>query len=137
MKEIIIGINEADKRLDSFLKSYLPNASGGFIFKMLRKRNITLNDKKASGTEKLKPGDSIKIFFADETLEKFHGVSNNTHKDDPSYKALETLGELDIIYEQYVYVAIFVAKIGRCYGTVSYGFYKFICKCFAGDIHDS
>lgn len=38
---------------------------------MLRKKNITLNNKKADGSEKLVMGDSVKIFFADETLEKF------------------------------------------------------------------
>ena len=47
---------------------------------MLRKKNITLNDKKAQGTEKLKLGDSIKIFFADETLEKFISVTKSGNK---------------------------------------------------------
>ena len=63
MKEIVIGANQIDKRLDGFLKSYLPEASTGFIYKMLRKKNITLNGKKAAGTEKLKVGDKICIFF--------------------------------------------------------------------------
>lgn len=73
MKEIKIGKNEEGKRLDSFLKSYLKEASGGFIYKMLRKKNITLNDKKADGNEKLSNGDVIKIFFSDETLIKMKG----------------------------------------------------------------
>ena len=62
MKEIIVSENEQDKRFDRFLKGYLKEASGGFIYKMLRKKNITLNDKKADGMEKLKKGDVIKIF---------------------------------------------------------------------------
>ena len=101
MKEIIIGVNEAEKRLDSFLKSYLKEASGGFIYKMLRKKNITLNGKKAEGTEKLRSGDSIKIFFADKTLDKFRG----TGKDIASAgaledrKAFEAIGSLQIVYE--------------------------------------
>jgi HAE1 family hydrophobic/amphiphilic exporter-1 len=37
--------------------------SKSFIYKMLRKKNITLNDKKADGSEKLQSGDSIKIFW--------------------------------------------------------------------------
>ena len=73
MKEVIIGINEQGKRLDAFLNSYLPGASKGFIYKMLRKKNITLNGKKAEGTEKLKLEDSIRIFFSDETFDKFKG----------------------------------------------------------------
>ena len=64
MKEIKIGKNVAGKRLDSFLKGYLPGASGGFIYKMLRKKNITLNGRKADGTEKLSENDLIKIFFS-------------------------------------------------------------------------
>ena len=61
MKEVIIGINEQGKRLDAFLNSYLPGASKGFIYKMLRKKNITLNGKKAEGTEKLTA--SLPIIF--------------------------------------------------------------------------
>ena len=110
MKEIIIGVNEADKRLDSFLKSYLKEASGGFIYKMLRKKNITLNGKKAEGTEKLKDGDSIKIFFTDETLEKFRGTgagaegresgSSGTGKNITEYRdAYNRFGKLEVIYE--------------------------------------
>lgn len=34
----------------------------GFIYKMLRKKNIKLNDKKASGTEIVSVDDKIKIF---------------------------------------------------------------------------
>ena len=41
---------------------------------MLRKKNITLNRKKAEGSEKLAAGDVIQMFFADETYEKFAGT---------------------------------------------------------------
>ena len=101
MKEIIIGSNEQGKRLDAFLVSYLPNASKGFIYKMLRKKNITLNGKKAEGTEKLKVEDSIKIFFADETFEKFRGntVQADNAPERMQFTALKAIGELHIIYE--------------------------------------
>ncbi len=98
MKEIIIGANESEKRLDSFLKGYLPNAGTSFLYKMLRKKNITLNDKKADGKEKLQSGDSIKIFFSDETFDKFRGKEKITPvKTD--FKALKQFGKLDIIFE--------------------------------------
>ncbi len=101
MKEIIVGNNEYNKRLDSFLKAYLPNASMGFIYKMLRKKNITLNGKKADGTEKLSVNDSIKIFFADDTFEKFKGstVDKNDALVSGDYKAKKTLGEIPVIFE--------------------------------------
>lgn len=73
MKEIKITKQEEGQRLDRYLSKYLREASSGFIYKMLRKKNIKLNDKKASGGEKLKEGDSVRIFFSQETLEKFIG----------------------------------------------------------------
>lgn len=48
-------------------------ATKSFIYKMLRKKNITLNGKKAQGNEKLEPGDKVVLFFLEETLEKFCG----------------------------------------------------------------
>lgn len=75
MKEIKITANESGQRLDKLLKKYLKEATGSFIYKMLRKKNIVLNDKKASGNEKLKEGDSVKLYFSDETLKKFEGQS--------------------------------------------------------------
>lgn len=71
MKEIVIRQNEAGQRLDKLLKKYLSEAPGSFIYKMLRKKNIVLNGKKASGNEKLAVGDSVKLFLSDETIQKF------------------------------------------------------------------
>lgn len=71
MREITITRREEGQRFDKFLIKYLPGASSGFLHKMLRKKNIKLNGKKAEGREKLNDGDLIQIFFSDETLEKF------------------------------------------------------------------
>lgn len=76
MKEFIIRENEAGQRADKFLKKYLSRAEEGFIYKMLRKKNITLNDKKINGSEKLCVGDSVKIYFSEETLQKFTAAQN-------------------------------------------------------------
>ena len=79
MKELIIKENEADQRADKFLKKYLDKAESGFIYKMIRKKNITLNDKKMTGSEKLCEGDSIKIYFSEETFNKFvSDITSNT-----------------------------------------------------------
>lgn len=96
MREIVIGPNEADKRLDRFLSFYFKEASTGFIYKMLRKKNITLNGKKADGTEKLKNSDVIKVFFSDETFEKLKGEALSNETDG---KALAKLGNISVIYE--------------------------------------
>ena len=71
MKEIVITRQEAGRRLDRYLDRYLNEASGSFIYRMLRKKNITLNGQKAAGNEKLQTGDVIRIWFSQETLEKF------------------------------------------------------------------
>lgn len=73
MKEMVITQVQAGQRLDRFLQRTLREASGGFLYKMLRKKNITLNGRKAAGTEKLAEGDVIRLYFADETLRKFMG----------------------------------------------------------------
>ncbi|MBO4912300.1 MAG: RluA family pseudouridine synthase [Butyrivibrio sp.] len=99
MKEIKIGNNAAGKRLDSFLKGYLPGASGGFIYKMLRKKNITLNGKKADGTEKLREDDLIKIFFSDETFAKFKGNSDAIKSEKNKETDLSKYGDVKVIYE--------------------------------------
>ena len=89
MKEIIVGQNDAGQRFDKLLAKYLNLAPKIFIYKMLRKKNITLNNKKATGNEKLVLNDTIKIFLSDETYAKF-----SQHKT-KSYPTTD----LDIIYE--------------------------------------
>ena len=59
MMEILIVPNEAVQRFDKFLKKYLKEAGSGFLYKMLRKKNITLNGARAEGSEKLKEGDLV------------------------------------------------------------------------------
>lgn len=89
MKSIIVNSNEAGQRLDKLLGKYLNLAGKGFLYKMMRKKNITLNGKKCDGSEKLSMGDEIKLFLADETIEKFSEVKvQKVHHQ-----------KLDIVYE--------------------------------------
>lgn len=73
MRQIEINANQSGQRFDKFLQKYMREATKSFIYKMLRKKNITLNGKKAQGNEKLEPGDKVVLFFSEETLEKFCG----------------------------------------------------------------
>lgn len=73
MQSVIISKNQAGQRLDKFLHKYLPEAGTSFLYKMLRKKNITLNGKKAEGKELLSLGDEVKFFFSEETFLKFTG----------------------------------------------------------------
>ena len=89
MKEIRIGENESGQRLDKFLLKYMSRAPKSFIYKMLRKKNITLNGKKARGNEQLRQGDAVKLFLSDDTIGKFSETRTAGYA--------ET--ELDILYE--------------------------------------
>ncbi len=71
MRELKIGKNEAEQRLDKLLMKYLNKAPSSFIYKMLRKKNIKLNGKKADGKEKVEEGDLVQIYLAEDTFEKF------------------------------------------------------------------
>ncbi len=74
MQQLTITDLEAGQRLNKYMMKYLNQAPSSFIYKMLRKKNITRNGKKASGDEILECGDVIKVFLADETIEKFRVV---------------------------------------------------------------
>ena len=71
MKEIIIEPQNEGTRLNKILFRYLDKAPNSFVYKMLRKKNIVLNDKKASGSELVQAGDVIRLYLADETIQKF------------------------------------------------------------------
>ena len=74
MRELKIGINDHDQRIDRFLGKYLNKAPNTFIFRMLRKKNIELNGKRADPSTRIYEGDVIKLFLAEDTIEKFREV---------------------------------------------------------------
>lgn len=77
MYQITITEKEEGQRFDKYLRRILPEAGTGFLYKMLRKKNITLNDRKADGSEKITAGDCVKIFFAQDTLDLFMGKQSS------------------------------------------------------------
>lgn len=89
MIEFIVGENESGQRLDKLLIKYLNLAPKSFIYKMLRKKNITLNGKKSDGSHILAVGDIVKFYLSEETIQKFskENIIEKTH-----YK-------LNILYE--------------------------------------
>lgn len=71
MTSLIISENEAGQRLDKLLAKYMDLAPKSFLYKMMRKKNITLNGVRCEGSERLKAGDEVKLFLADETIRRF------------------------------------------------------------------
>jgi 23S rRNA pseudouridine955/2504/2580 synthase len=95
MRKIEIGKNEANQRMDKYLKKYFREAGAGFLYKMLRKKNILLNDKKADGKEILVQGDTISLYLSEETIEKFRTNTVRGNTQTVSYPTTK----LDVIYE--------------------------------------
>ena len=83
MKEIIINRNDKGQRLDRFLGKYLQNAKKSLIMKSIRKKNITVNNKKSSPEYILNEGDRVEIYFSEETIEKFTKIKNHVKRDFP------------------------------------------------------
>lgn len=98
MKTFEIGADDANQRLDKYLKKLLPNTTSGFLYKMLRKKNITLDGKKATGKETLKKGAKVAVFFSDETLHKFMQNEEIMQEEMQMLAQLPMKG-LSIIYE--------------------------------------
>lgn len=94
MQEILITKNEEGYKLKKLCKNYLSEAPDSFIYKMLRKKNIKLNGKKADGSEILKKGDIVNFYLSDETIQSFQksGVTNIREK-------VSSVQTEDIIYE--------------------------------------
>ena len=53
MQKLKVTSNEAGQRLDKLLAKYLSQAGKGFLYNMMRKKNITLNGKKCDGSERV------------------------------------------------------------------------------------
>lgn len=81
MRELKISGNDAGQRFNKYLMKYLDKATSSFVYKMLRKKNITLNGKKAAGDEILQDNDIVTLFLSEETIGKFKkssgGLSSN------------------------------------------------------------
>lgn len=107
MQSVIIEKNQAGQRLDKFLHKYLPLAGKGFLYRMLRKKNITLNGKKAQGSEILVLNDEVRCFFSEETFAKFSGreeksasfSDRQTTLAEEGERAYHTLKGISVLYE--------------------------------------
>lgn len=92
----ILNVTSQDEgqRLDKFLAKFMPSAPKSFFYKMMRKKNIVINGKKADGSERIVAGDEIKLFLSDETISNF--LSDKISESESENTAP---CKLDIIYE--------------------------------------
>lgn len=88
MRVFIIDKNSAGRRLFRYIKAVLPGAKNSEIFKLLRKKVITVNGKRAADDYCLQEGDEIKFFLRDELF-----------KEQPKTKFSAVKMRLDVVYE--------------------------------------
>lgn len=89
MKEIRIDKDQKGQRIDRYLRKLLGKAPLSFLYKQLRKKNIVVNEKKVNEKYILEENDIVKIYFSDETVEKFKTVE----------KTPKTNIKINVVYE--------------------------------------
>ena len=77
MQTITVRREDAEQRLDKYLFRVFPLAPHSFIYRMLRRKNIVLNGKKAEPSQLLREQDTITCFFSEETFGAFSGTAGS------------------------------------------------------------
>lgn len=87
MQEIIIKKNDAGQRIDKFLPKKYKNMPLSLMYKLIRKKDITVNRKRVKENQILCEGDILRIFAPDDVLSE-----NATKK-------IVTKGKITVAYE--------------------------------------
>lgn len=102
MKAFNVTKSDEGQTLIKYVSKLLSQAPMSVIHKALRKKNIDLNKKKASGKEIVKAGDIVQIWFSDETFDKFLSTAEkHSSKNDSHVVSKKELNEFkkNILYE--------------------------------------
>lgn len=97
MKQFTITINDANQRLDKFLKKLMPNAALSLIYKLNRKNAVKVNRKREDNEYKIQEGDIIQIYIKDEEYELLNAQKVPVPINSSSTR--EGLDRKDIVYE--------------------------------------
>lgn len=87
--EIKITEQEANQRVDKFIRRWIKEAPLSFIYKLFRQKDVKVNGKKVDIQYMLKDGDTLSIYLKPDLLEKFK----------KEYVAKPVEADFDIIYE--------------------------------------
>lgn len=89
MRSVIIKKNDEGQRVDKFLSKAFRNLPVSIMYKQIRKKEIKLNGKRCSQSDKLKTGDVLTLYVKDEFLKQSY--------DEYDFKKAPV--NLNIIYE--------------------------------------
>lgn len=97
MREIPITANDAGRRLDRFLRKYLPGASLSEIYKIIRK-DAKVDAKRRSESYILNEGEVLTLYLSDETYDKLSRGRSGFGAGSPE-KAAKAKRSFAIVYE--------------------------------------
>lgn len=98
MKLFTITENDANQRLDKFLKKLFPLATRGLLYKFNRTNKIKVNKKREDNEYKLQIWDEVRIFLQDDDFEKLSKESlHSNHL--PKGESIVKLDKKDIVFE--------------------------------------
>lgn len=97
MKQFTITANDANQRLDKFLKKLMPHAALSLIYRLNRKNSVKVNRKREDNEYKIQEGDIIQLFIKDEEYDTL--TAKTPAKDTGASTNKERLDPKDIVYE--------------------------------------
>ncbi len=89
MKQLTITKNDAGQRVDKFITKAFPNLPVSMMYKYIRQKDIKVNRKRCTISQRLEEGDVLTIYAPDEFLEQAA----------PVYEFMYAGTKLDIVYE--------------------------------------
>lgn len=88
MREIIIGKNDADQRVDKFIMKTMKDMPKSLMYKYIRNKKIKVNKKRCEISQRLKEGDIMQCYIAEEFFDK-----------EIQRQFLQVPAHLDVVYE--------------------------------------
>lgn len=111
MKEIPITANDAGRRLDRFLRKYLPGASLSEIYKIIRK-DVKVDSRRRNESYILNEGEVLTLYLSDEVFEKLSRVKGSFGVS----KAAKAKRTFRIVYEDDE-----ILIVNKPYGLLTHG----------------
>ena len=99
MKKIMIKENDANQRIDKYLKKLLCNAPSNFIYKMFRKKDIKINGKRINKDISVFEGDEILVYISDSLLNAKSSVNLNIIFEDDNILIINKPSNIEVTGE--------------------------------------